>query len=707
MLQYSFDILQSFFSSLENRNQKFSCKYLKKLFELHSEEDIHQLENDLRALEENGIILMKNNEYMAFPKNTDLIQTDIKISRQGFGYFYLDNSRYTIHPNDLEGALHNDLCLFVIDKEQKKAKVKKIIKRNKNTVVCEMKNGKLIIYGTISSYKIDLKNSNHQLVDGSRVLVQILNAIDNETLQGNIIELLGHKDDPDIDLKTIAISKCFDIEFSKDALAQLDSIPSEIEEEELKGRLDLRNHLIYTIDCDHTKDMDDAISVEINDKGNYIVGVHIADVAHYIKPNTPLFEEAYNRGTSVYMIDSVIPMIPKLLSNGICSLNPNVDRLTKSCIMELDPNGNLLDYKIVSSVICSKIKMSYSEVNQILEKGKFTSEYEPFIDNLKLLQKLNRTLELKKGARGYLNFCDNELDIQVDEKGIPQSFKIHEQKTAEKIIENLMLLANETIASHYSWCPFIFRVHDIPNAEVLKNILDFLRLIGYRIQNIKSFNNPKAIQGILKNLSKTEEFSIASNMILRGMKKAVYTTDNIGHFGLDLENYTHFTSPIRRLPDLLVHTLIDIYENPNFLEEDLTKLEEFLKEASHHASFKERQADEAEYEANMMKMAEYMEQHIGEYFNGKIINITSSGILVETTNHITGKVYFSDIKGDFYQFNPETFTLKGKRKRETLHIGDKVRLKVKDASKEFRTIDFEICEKLALSNEKQKALSIV
>ena len=704
-MQYSFDNLQSFFNNPDNHSQKFSCKNLKKIFNLHSESEIWQLQNDLHLLEEMGDIMVKDDEYMPFLKNSEFVQTKIKISRQGFGYFYLDNSRYNIHPNDLSGALDNDLCLFVINQEQKKAKVKKVIKRNTDTVICEIKNGRLVIYGAISNYSINIRNPKHNLVEGSRVLVQIANTCNKNSLEGNIVKLLGHKDDPDIDLKTIAMSKNFDIEFSKEALMQLDTIPTEIKEEEVKNRLDLRDELIYTIDCDHTKDMDDAISVKINDKGNYVVGVHISDVAYYIKPNTPLFTEAYNRGTSVYMIDSVIPMLPKLLSNGICSLNPNTDRLTKSCIMELDPNGNLIDYQIIPSVIRSKKKMSYSEVNRILENGENLPEYESFINNLKLLQKLNRTLEFKKDTRGYLKFCDTELEIQVDEKGSPQKFKLHEQKTAEKIIENLMLLANETVASHYSWCPFIFRVHDIPSADILKNILDFLRLIGYRIQNIKSFDNPKAIQGILKKLSKTEEFSIASNMILRGMKKAVYTTENIGHFGLDLENYTHFTSPIRRLPDLLVHTLIDIYENPNFSQEELIQLENFLKEASQHASIKERQADEAEYEANMMKMAEYMEQHIGEYYNGKIINITSSGIVVETVDHIVGRVFFSDIKGDFYQFEKDNFTMQGKRKKEVLHIGDKVRLKVKEASKEFRTIDFEICEKLAKYSEKQKTLS--
>lgn len=697
-MQYSKENLKRIF----HNNQKYTLKKLKQIFEIHDENNLVILEHDLEDLETEGLILVKDNDYLKFPENSSYVQTSLHIGRGEVGYIYVGKDRYTIHKQDLNGGLNHDLVLSVINEDEKKAKVNKVVKRGQDLTVCEMKNGKLTLYGSLVDYDLEIKGSElSHLVDGSRVLVKLSKDTNHNTLHGNYVETLGHKDDPDVDLKGIALSKSFDFDFSKETLKESESINKEVKPLEIEGRKDLRDEIIYTIDCDNTKDMDDAISISINEKGNFIVGVHIADVAHYVKPGTALFEDAYNRATSVYMIDSVIPMIPKQLSNGICSLNPNVDRLTKSCIMEVDKEGNVIDYEITPSVIRSRKKMSYSDVNKILERQEMVPGYEEFKENLQLLQKLNKILISKAEKRGYLSFADTELDISVDEKGLADGFKIHKQKTAEKIIENLMVMANETVASNYSWCPFIYRIHDVPDKDTLNNMIEFLKVIGYRIKCVQNTNNPKVVQGILKKLSQTEEFAIASNIILRGMKKAVYDTENIGHFGLALDNYTHFTSPIRRLPDLLVHTLISMYENPDFVNLDMNELKSLLQKASVHASCKERMADAAEEEANLMKMAEYMEGHIGEHYNGKILNISSSKLTVETTNHIIGHTMFSDIKGDFYQFDKERFVMIGKRNKEVLHIGDKVRLRVKDASKEFRTIDFEISEKL---NTKEKSL---
>lgn len=556
---------------------------------------------------------------------------------------------------------------------------------------------KLKIYGD-NKYVDVPSNEYSRLVEGSRVLIKLK----NDGLNGNIVEIIGHKDDPGIDLIQIALSKCFSLDFSEEYLKELEKFPNHVKEDEIKGRLDLRNKLIYTIDCDNTKDMDDAISVEKKENGNYVLGVHIADVSHYVKLGSEIFKEAFKRGNSLYMLNTVIPMIHKFLSNGICSLNPSVDRLTKSCFMEIDKDGNIVDYKIVKSVIRSKKKMKYSEVNKLLEENKMVAGYEPFIDNLKLANELNNILNKARIERGYVKFMSNDLIVELDKNNKPLEFKMQEQKTAETMIENCMLMANQTVAINYSWLPFIYRIHEMPDKNTVINILQFLKKLGYNIPLIKNVDNQKALQGILRDLSSDKDFKIISNFILRGMKKAKYSTENTGHFALAYEHYTHFTSPIRRLSDLMIHILIDLYEKNNYMiNEEIENLEQLLIDVCIQASFKERKAIEAENEANAMKMAEYMEGHINEYFNGKIINIDSSGVTVEV-NNIIGHVNFSDIKKDSYKFNKENFTLFGKKTKQTLKIGDNVRIKVLSASKEYRTIDFAICEKL--DKVKQKVL---
>lgn len=672
-------------------NKKYTFKDLTKLLDVDDE----TLLSDLNTLEEQGIITVLSDCFQALDKNNYATE-NIRIYKD-CGVFYFDNIKYKIHLDDINGALKNDLCLFVIDKESKKAKVKKIIKRFNDLVVCELMDNKLKIYGD-NKYVDVPSNEYSRLVEGSRVLIKLK----NDGLNGNIVEIIGHKDEPGIDLIQIALSKCFSLDFSEEYLKELEKFPNHVKEDEIKGRLDLRDKLIYTIDCDNTKDMDDAISVEKKENGNYVLGVHIADVSHYVKLGSEIFKEAFKRGNSLYMLNTVIPMIHKFLSNGICSLNPSVDRLTKSCFMEIDKDGNIVDYKIVKSVIRSKKKMKYSEVNKLLEENKMVAGYEPFIDNLKLANELNNILNKARIERGYVKFMSNDLIVELDKNNKPLEFKMQEQKTAETMIENCMLMANQTVAINYSWLPFIYRIHEMPDKNTVINILQFLKKLGYNIPLIKNVDNQKALQGILRDLSSDKDFKIISNFILRGMKKAKYSTENTGHFALAYEHYTHFTSPIRRLSDLMVHILIDLYEKNNYMiNEEIENLEQLLIDVSIQASFKERKAIEAENEANAMKMAEYMEGHINEYFNGKIINIDSSGVIVEV-NNIIGHVNFSDIKKDSYKFNKENFTLFGKKTKQTLKIGDNVRIKVLSASKEYRTIDFAICEKL--DKVKQKVL---
>ena len=678
------------------KNVKLTLKEIQKRTNL----DLKTLITNLKLLEEQGIIMETNNCYQLLPNNYAV--KEIKGLKNGYGVFYLDNEKYTIHQFDLNGALSNDLCLFVYDKITYRAKVKKILKRANDLLVAEVKDNKLEIYGNKLDYTLNVPpNEFKKLVEGNRVLVKINNECGN--LQGHIVEIIGHKDDPDIDLKQIALSKSFALDFSEQAINELENIPSEVTEEDIKDRLDLRNKLIYTIDNDHTKDMDDAISVEKNEKGNFVLGVHIADVSHYVKYGSALFDEAFSRGNSVYMLDSVIPMLPKYLSNGICSLNPNVDRLTKSCIMEIDQNGNIIDYKIVNSVINSKKKMSYSKVNQILEQNIIPDDYQAFVENLKIAQQLSNILSKASFNRGYIDFQTSDLEVVLDDKNKPLEFVMPKHATAEKMIENFMLATNKTIASNYCWYPFIYRIHDIPDNQILENIFAFLEKLGCKVPHVKNFKNPKTIQGILKSLVDDPNFKIISRFVLMGMKKAQYSNQNTGHFALAYEKYTHFTSPIRRLCDLMVLYLIDMYNDPNTSLEDLNNLENLLLEVSIQASYKERKADEVEKEANMMKMAEYMENHIGDEFKGKITYITPFKIFVET-NNMVGTVKLSNVDGDYFVFNKENFTLTGKSSKRVLKIGDYVILKVLNASKEMRTIDFQICKKTYCP--KMKTLSI-
>ena len=536
------------------------CKKIKTM----SKEDIQK---ELNELEFNGFLIKENNKYRLFPKDYKLV--NIRIDTNENGFFYVNDDFYVIEEKNLNGALNGDLCTV----NMFTGKVHSIVKRKSNLIICEVKDGNYIITNNNKNYLIEIENSSTKgLVDGNIILLRIKN-YDKNTLKCNLVEVLGHVNDPDIELKKIAIANNFNIDFSKDAIKQANSIKETVQEDELEGRLDLRDKLIYTIDDDHTKDMDDDISIEINDKGNYVIGVHIADVSHYIKPNTPLFNEALERGNSLYMLDTVIPMLMHKLSNGICSLNPNVDRLTISCIAEIDKNGNIVDYDIKKSVINSKKKMSYSNVNKILMDNEIVPGYEEFVDNLKLANEASFTLNKNYKEHGYIQFGNNEIKYTGEEGN---EFKNVEHRAAEKIIEDFMLLANKIVATNFEYVPFPFRVHETPDTDKIKSALNYLKNLGYNIPNINSIDNPKVLQGILKGLYESGDYSITSQYILKSLKKASYSPENDGHFGLGFNAYTHFTSHIRRFNDLLVHTIISNYLGKNFNTEEIEEINKNL-----------------------------------------------------------------------------------------------------------------------------------
>lgn len=546
------------------------------------------------------------------------------------------------------------------------------------------------------------------LVDGHKIQVSIVKEMGKYKYLGEVVKIIGHKNDPGVDILSIIYDHGINDTFTDEVMEEVNALPSEVLDSDRKGRKDLTDMTIFTIDGDDTKDIDDAIS--ISKKGeNYILGVHIADVSYYVKEGTALYKEAYSRGTSVYLVDRVVPMLPHKLSNGICSLNPNVDRLAISCIMEITPNGKIVSHDIFESVIRSRIQMTYKKVNKILNDEETPEGYEPFKDDLKLMWELAKILRKEKLARGYLDFDVDEPKILVDENCKPYDVVLRERGKGENMIEDFMIAANETVAEHvfYMGLPFVYRVHEVPDNEKVEEFLNSISMLGYHVVGDRNFVYPKSMKKILDQLRDKEGFEILSTLLLRCMKKAVYKPENLGHYGLASKCYTHFTSPIRRFPDTTVHNLLRkyIFNEPN--DKELNRLIEYWEEnlpaLCDHASEKERDSIDCERDVESMKMAEYMESHIGEEYDGTISSVMNFGLFVQLDNMIEGLVHISEIKGDYYTFDETTHTLRGEKKGKMYKLGQKVRVVVTNASKENSTIDFNLVEGNKNGNNKQKS----
>ena len=686
---------------------------------LNTAGELKKLLDDLRILEEGYTVYRSNKDkYMLF-ENSHLLKGRLSVNKKGFGFVVVDGRDEDIYidAKNMNGALNNDLVVVEELKGQNgkktEGRVVKVLKKENNLIVGEYKiidgNPHFIPDDKKLRMEIILDNKDlDDLVDGHKIQVSIVKEMGKYKYLGEVVKIIGHKNDPGVDILSIIYDHGINDVFTDEVMEEVNALPSEVLDSDRKGRKDLTDMTIFTIDGDDTKDIDDAIS--ISKKGeNYILGVHIADVSYYVKEGTALYKEAYSRGTSVYLVDRVVPMLPHKLSNGICSLNPNVDRLAISCIMEITPNGKIVSHDIFESIIRSRIQMTYKKVNKILNDEETPEGYEPFKDDLKLMWELAKILRKEKLARGYLDFDVDEPKILVDENCKPYDVILRERGKGENMIEDFMIAANETVAEHvfYMGLPFVYRVHEVPDNEKVEEFLNSISMLGYHVVGDRNFVYPKSMKKILDQLRDKEGFEILSTLLLRCMKKAVYKPENLGHYGLASKCYTHFTSPIRRFPDTTVHNLLRkyIFNEPN--DKELNRLIEYWDEnlpaLCDHASEKERDSIDCERDVESMKMAEYMESHIGEEYDGTISSIMNFGLFVQLDNMIEGLAHISEIKGDYYTFDETTHTLRGEKKGKMYKLGQKVRVVVTNASKENSTIDFNLVEGNKSGNNKQES----
>lgn len=680
------------------------------VFELEEELGTSNLEELLSILNEmeieTSIYHTNKDKYMLF-EDSPLLKGYLHSNKKGFGFVDVDSLTEDVYisADNMNGAIHGDYVIVELtskkDLGRLEGRIIRVLKHETNTFV-----GEINFYKNVGKVKLDEDKVNLEIliskenslnaVDGHKVVVEIIKRISNHQAEGKVLRIIGHKNDPGVDILSIVEKYHINSSFPEDVVEEVKTLPMEVSEADMNGRRDLRDKVIFTIDGDDTRDIDDAVSIDKKENGNYLLGVHIADVSYYVKEGSPLDKEAMDRGTSVYLVDRVIPMLPHELSNGICSLNPNVDRLAISCVMEYDSQGKLVDYDIFESVIKSRKQMTYKKVNSIIEKNIVPEGYEEFADDLRTMEELAQILRKAKTKRGYIDFDVDEPKILVDENCKPTDVVLRERGLGENLIEDFMIAANECVASHifYMNLPFIYRVHEYPKQERIQSFLAFVSNLGYHITgNIKD-NKPTTVQHILNSLKDKKEFPILSSLLLRSMQKAIYLPQNLGHYGLASPCYTHFTSPIRRYPDTTVHRLLRTYLfNHDMSPQTLHHWEEKLIFVADHSSAMERASIDCEREVEDMKMAEYMESHIGEEYDGMISSVMSFGMFVQLDNLIEGLVPLR-LLDDYFVYDEERMTLTGERTNIRYTIGEKVRIKVVAANKQAKTIDFKIVKKI-------------
>lgn len=648
------------------------------------------------------VFFTKKEKYILLKNCPGLKVGKLSVNKKGFGFVILDKEDdLYVEASNMNGAIDGDIVLAekFMSGVRREAKVIRIIKRELDDLVGEIaynEKGKPILILDDNKKDLTIELTGEKLkdcVEGHKVLVKALKEINKRKYLCEVIKVIGHKNDPGTDILSIAYRHGIYEDFGEEVEKELESIPNQVSEKDLKGRKDLTNEVIFTIDGDDTKDIDDAISIKMKENGNYELGVHIADVSNYVKENTALGDAAYERGTSSYLADTVIPMLPHKLSNGICSLNEGEVRLSMSCVMEINHKGKVVDYDIFPSYIKSRKKMTYKKVNDIIIRDIVAPGYEEFVDDLKLMNELHKILRKEKINRGYINFEIDEAKIIQDENGKAIDVVKRVREEGEMLIEDFMIAANETVAGHIFQMdlPFIYRVHEDPKPEKIEEFMNLVKILGYKLTGNVNSITPKTMDNILSQLKDKKEFEILSALLLRSMRKAEYSKDNLGHFGLASRAYTHFTSPIRRYPDLVVHRLLKKYLVENDMSmTTIQTLDSSLIEIAQHSSERERAAVDAERDVLDMKMAEYMEDHIGEEYEGMINTITNFGFFVELPNLVEGLVHVQSLKGDYFTYVPEILAMIGKSTKKMYRLGDKVNVRCVAASKEASMVDFEL-----------------
>lgn len=702
------------------RKKSFSMEEIAQGLGLQKSEDFKLLVQTIAQMEREQSVVFTKKGKVKLPLKPVLIEGTFRANERGFGFVTIDPEEDDIYiPKEATGyAMDGDTVAIDIIKTADTAmdrgaegKVVEIRKRATTQLAGEFvaytddEINETDLYGVVipkdkklNQFKVYAAAEGIRPVDGSIVMVELTHYPEKNyatSLEGIVKQVIGHKNDPGMDILSIVVSNGIPTKFPDDVLAEADQVPDTINEKDLVGRRDLREQLIVTIDGEDAKDLDDAVTVKKLANGNYFLGVHIADVSNYVTEGSQLDREAYERGTSVYLTDRVIPMIPQRLSNGICSLNPHVPRLTMSCEMEIDPNGQVVSHDIFPSVIQTTERMTYTAVNQILEEQdeQVMERYKQLVPMFQEMQELHQILEEMRIRRGAISFEDREAKILVEPDGQPTDILLRSRGVGERLIESFMLAANETVAEHFNKrnFPFIYRIHEQPKEEKMQRFFDFASALGIVVRGTKGTITPKDLQKVIENVEDKPESAVINTMLLRSMQQARYSEDNFGHYGLAAEYYTHFTSPIRRYPDLIVHRLIRSYgQDPS--EANQTYWENELPEIAEHSSRMERRAVEAEREVDAMKKAEYMMDKVGEEFEGIISSVVKFGLFIELPNTIEGLIHINELKQDYFHFIENHLALVGERTGLTFKIGQKVRVKVIKADPEERAIDFELID---------------
>ena len=657
---------------------------------------------------------------------------------KGFGFVSVEGETEDIFipESQVNGAMHMDTVEITVSPvttgRRREGTVVKVLERGMKQVVCTYEQSKTFGFAVPDNPKFGTdifipQERSKGAVSGHKVVVEVTSyGKKDRKPEGKVVEILGHINDPGVDILSLVRAYGLPVEFDEKVLKQVENVAKPVSEADMAGRMDLRDWQMVTIDGEDAKDLDDAVSVTM-DGDNYILGVHIADVSNYVQEHSALDVEALKRGTSVYLVDRVIPMLPHALSNGICSLNQGENRLALSCIMTINSKGEIIDHTIAETVICVDRRMSYTQVKNILEayhaansqdapveevdgkqddadretesvsdvnvrrqQEELLGEYEALVSMFVRMEKLAGILRGKRMKRGSIDFDFPETKVILDEQGNPIDIRPYDRNVATKIIEDFMLAANETVASDFYWreLPFVYRTHENPDTEKIQKLSTFINNFGYTLHIGADEVHPKELQKLLQKIDGTKEEALISRLTLRSMKQARYTIDNTGHFGLAADCYCHFTSPIRRYPDLQIHRIIKESLRGRLNEKRIDHYEHILPEVAKHSSEMERRADEAERETVKLKKVQYMEQHIGEEFVGVISGVTEWGFFVELENTVEGLVRVTELTDDFYQYYEDTYELVGEATNRRYKLGQKVLVRVEHCDRIMRTIDF-------------------